>query len=188
MRVYPSDDVRQHGDDRIDHRDKIMKFYFDIRDFGLGPLQRERFTFLLGPRYKGSHKFKLVGNKHLTLQENYMKTMETLREIYWESLRAPDDVTVTYRRNPYRREKLIKKLMGKTREERLENKAMFKEMLKEHKLEMDKSYIQKDLDVQDRYDAGRGRRVDIAKRRAKLGFDDNGAEEMEDSVIDRIEG
>jgi len=36
-------------------------------------------------------------------------------------------------------------------------------------------------------EAGRPRRRDIAKRRAKLGFNDNGAEEMEDEDILRLE-
>lgn len=31
------------------------------------------------------------------------------------------------------------------------------------------------------------RRREIAKRRAKLGFQDNGAEEMDDEMIDRLE-
>ena len=43
--------------------------------------------------------------------------METLREIFWEAKRAPD-YNYTWKVNPYRREFLIKKLFGKTKEER----------------------------------------------------------------------
>ena len=53
----------------------------------------------------------------MTFQENYMKCLEQLREIYWEALRAPMRIA-TYKRNPYRREKIIKKTWGKTKEER----------------------------------------------------------------------
>ena len=51
--------------------------------------------------------------------------MEILREIYWESKRAPADCA-TLRRNPYRREKIIKKFYGKTREERKQYKIQTK--------------------------------------------------------------
>jgi hypothetical protein len=34
-------------------------------------------------------------------------------------LRAPDDENTTFTKNPYRREKIIKKLFGKTKEERV---------------------------------------------------------------------
>ena len=44
--------------------------------------------------------------------------METLREIYWESKRAPETNTTSIV-NPYRREFLKKKFFGRTREERL---------------------------------------------------------------------
>ena len=49
---YPHGDTREHGDMRIDHRDKVAKIIFDMRDLGLSPEQRERFIFLLGPRYQ----------------------------------------------------------------------------------------------------------------------------------------
>ena len=51
--------------------------------------------------------------------------MEQLKEIYWESLRAPSTIAVL-ERNPYRRETIIKKWYGKTSAER---KARFKEDL-----------------------------------------------------------
>ena len=47
-----------------------------------------------------------------------MRVLEILREIYWESLRAPTTNT-TMLKNPYRREFLRKKFLGKTKSERL---------------------------------------------------------------------
>ena len=34
---FPAGDVREHGDTRIDHRDKIAKITFDLRDLNLSP-------------------------------------------------------------------------------------------------------------------------------------------------------
>lgn len=92
----------------------------------LAPLQRERFIYLLGNRWIGSDKVKIVCKQYNTFHENYHRAMEILREIYWESKRAPDTNT-TAMRNPYRREFLKKKLLGRTREERLATLAKQKE-------------------------------------------------------------
>jgi hypothetical protein len=117
--------VREHGNTRVDHRDKVAIIHFDFRNLNLAPLQRERMIFLLGPRYKPEmgNQFKIVCKQFMTFQENYLRALEQFREIYWESLRAPSE-NVTLDRNPYRREKLIKKLYGKTKEERRANMAL----------------------------------------------------------------
>jgi hypothetical protein len=116
--------VREHGNTRIDHRDKICKLYFDMGKMGLSPEQRERMVFLLGPRYKEEHgnRVKIVCRQFLTFEENYMRALETFREIFWESKRAPDRIA-TLTRNPYRREFLLKKIYGKTAEERKASRA-----------------------------------------------------------------
>ena len=54
-----------------------------------------------------------------------MRCMEQWREIYWEAIRAPSYPAVLDR-NPYRREYLIKKLYGKTWEERLLKRRFYK--------------------------------------------------------------
>ena len=46
--------------------------------------------------------------------------------MYWEALRAPEDMT-NWRRNPYIRENRMKALYGKTAEERKKNLAAAKE-------------------------------------------------------------
>ena len=44
-------------------------------------------------------------------------------------MRAPDDENSTFTRNPYRKEKIIKKLFGKTNEERVKYQ---KELIQQH--------------------------------------------------------
>ena len=53
-----------------------------------------------------------------TFTENYFKGMETIKELYWEALRAPCDM-VNFRENPYLRDVFKRKKLGRTREERL---------------------------------------------------------------------
>jgi hypothetical protein len=73
---------------------------------------------LLGNRYTGSDKVKLVCKQYNTYHENFVRAHEILREIYWEAKRAPDTNTTAIK-NPYRREFFKKKFLGKTRTERL---------------------------------------------------------------------
>lgn len=70
------------------------------------------------------NKIKIVSKSFKTFNENYIRGLELFREIYWESLRAPSE-NATLVRNPYRREKIIKKIFGRTKEER---KAKYAEM------------------------------------------------------------
>lgn len=44
-------------------------------------------------------------------------------------MRAPDDENSTFTRNPYRKEKIIKNLFGKTKEERVKYQ---KELIQQH--------------------------------------------------------
>ena len=182
---YPHGDVREHGDTRIDHRDKVAKIFFDLRDLGLSPEQRERFIFLLGPRYNESHQVKIVCRQFMTFQENYLRALEQFREIYWESKRAPDRCA-TLSRNPYRREKILKKLYGRTKEERTASKALLQSEMEEHFKKIDEEHMNKEIDHKPSKESVK-RRQEIAQRRAKLGFNDKGATEMEDEVIDKIE-
>ena len=93
--------------------------------------------FLLGPRYSGGPINKIVYGKYHTYAENYVKCFEQLREIYWESIRAPDRWAVTMR-NPYRREQLRKKFFGRTKEERQAFKKSHEEDIQRRKEEADK--------------------------------------------------
>lgn len=77
---------------------------------------------MLGPRYNAKRPFdvKIVTKMYPTYMENFARCNETLRELYWEALRAPS-YNYLWRRSPYRREKLIKKHFGRTKEERVAN-------------------------------------------------------------------
>lgn len=90
----------------------------------LAPLQRERLIFLLGPRYNPKYPwlFKVVAKQYPDFSDNMDRAYEILKELYWEALRAPEDM-VNWRRNPYLKEKSIKRIFGKTAEERRENMA-----------------------------------------------------------------
>ena len=96
--------------------------------------------------------------------------MEQFRELYWEALRAPDDF-VTLNRNPYRRETITKKLLGKTKEERAINKAELDALLESNKQEVDKKLAEAEIyqrDVVDKKNAQR--RAEISQKRQKLGY------------------
>ena len=78
-----------------------------------------------------------------TFLENYFKGMETIKELYLESLRAPSDA-VNFRRDPYLREKFIKKRFGRTREERIETIKKFKLAQKRHIKEIEQGLAESD--------------------------------------------
>jgi len=73
----------------------------------------------LGPRHNKKHPndIKIVTKQYPTFIENYFKGMQTIKELYWEAMRAPED-PVNLQRNPYQRENMKKKLWGKTKAER----------------------------------------------------------------------
>ena len=84
----------------------------------------------MGPRWIGSDKVKLVCRQYNTFHENYIKVNETLRELYWEAKRAPTTFSNAIT-NPYRRDKLKKKLFGRTKAERIAKVKAIKELEKE---------------------------------------------------------
>ena len=153
---------------------------------GLAPLQRQRFIFLLGNRYTGSDKIKIVCRQYNTFHENFIRAHETLREIYWESKRAPS-INTTAIKNPYRREFFKKKFLGKTFEEREAFLKSFAEQDKEHRLTVDKEELGLLDENSQKQESLRKRRRDYAKRRLSLGFNDKGKEEVADSVIEELE-
>lgn len=65
--------------------------------------------------------------------------MEILREIFWESKRAPS-LNTTAIKNPYKREFLKKKFFGRTKEERVAKIAEFNKALEEHKIKIDQEH------------------------------------------------
>ena len=125
---HTAGDMRQNNPKVMDDRDRISKIKLDMRDMQLQPLQKRRLIFLLGPRWNPTrpHDIKIVTKQYPTFTENYFKGMETIKELYWEALRAPND-PVNFRQNPYLRDVFKRKKLGRTRQERLaKKKALIK--------------------------------------------------------------
>ena len=183
LKLYMAGDQRRNNENNTDDRNRTSRIHFDLRDLKLQPLQRERFIFLLGPRYdpENPHKIKIVTKQYPTHLENYFKGLETIKEMYWEALRAPDD-QVNFQRDPYLREQFKKRKLGKTREQRLATKAMLKE-----------SYVArvKEVEEQEQREAQNGvgtprenlaQKREIAKARKLLGFLDNEVTEEGETI------
>lgn len=64
-------------------------------------------------------------------EQNLVRCYELVRELYWESLRAPTSLD-NLKRNPYLKERLIKRKFGKTKAERKETLLRLKAEEKEH--------------------------------------------------------
>lgn len=112
--------------------------------------------------------------------------MEILREIYWESKRAPA-TNATLNRNPYRREQIIKKHFGRTAAERKIKKAELQKWITETKEKVDAAEINLQVEEEKKKESIRVRRRKNAAIRQKLGFDDQGKEEVEDPIIEELE-
>lgn len=120
----------------------------------------------MGPRYNKNtiNVIKIVHKNFHTYEENYMRALQIFREIYWESLRAPDRC-ITLKRNPYRRQKLNYALYGKTKEERTKNKEALKLGMIDHKLERERDLVEEQLGRDKVVEARSAVKRDIAKRR-----------------------
>jgi len=157
-----------------------------MKDMGLAPLQRDRFIFLLGNRYTGSDKVKIVCRQYNTYHENYIRANEILRELYWEAKRAPS-INTTALKNPYRREFFKKKFLGRTREERLAALKELDTMDKEHRLEVDQKEMGLLAEENTRQDNLRKKRREYAQKRLSLGFNNKGQEEVADAIMEELE-
>lgn len=184
---YTAGDVRINNEDNLDNRERVAKFRLDMRELRLAPLQRERFIYLLGRRYNPTkpHSVKIVVKQYNTFSENYIRAAETLREIYWEALRAPE-TDVIAERNPYRGEFLKKKMFGKTKEERKANKKQFALDVKEHMENVDREEIESETKDAQKTMSLRAKRRAQAAKRAKLGFNEE-EENVEDSIMDKMD-
>lgn len=118
-----------------------------------------------------------------------MRANETLREIYWEALRAPDNHAL-FRRNPYRREKLIKRHLGRTKAERIVKKREIKEKYSAYMKQIETRMQEEANQAVEVGNSERKKRLEYAKKRAKLGFKDTdkdvATEGVEDPVLDKL--
>jgi len=112
-----------------------------------------------------------VTKQYATFLENYFKGMETLKELYWESLRAPNDA-VNLARNPYVREYFLKKKMGKTRDERIATGKMWKANHKKVVADTDAGLLEESKLGIGTPMENHEKNVETAKARRRLGFID----------------
>jgi hypothetical protein len=185
---YAGGDLRPESNPaNMDNRHRVSKLYFDIRNFRLAPLQRNRFQYLLGPRWNPQkpHHLKIVSSRFPTFEENYVNGLRTLREIYWEAKRAPD-TNHTFKVNPYRRDKLIKKFFGKTAEERRAFRDRIKLLHKERVAELEREKAEKEIQAQQEQKQLSEKRRGHGRLRKQLGFKDD-TEEVDDPVLDKLE-
>ena len=105
--------------------------------------------------------------QYATFLENYFKGFETIKELYLEALRAPTDA-VNLKRDPYLREKFLKKRFGRTREERIESMKYYDQahLLRKQKYDQDLEDAAKAQEVE------QTKRLEHAKNRRSLGFID----------------
>jgi hypothetical protein len=109
-----------------DHeREEFAIVDFDMDNFRMSTLQKERMQYLLGSRYKGSPKIRMVIRQYDNYKDNLARSMEIFYELILESLRAPD-IDIEAIRNPNRM-KSIKLSLGKTLEERREYRKQMKQ-------------------------------------------------------------
>ena len=181
---YTAGDLRM--EDNLDTRERVAKISVNMKDMGFAPLQRQRFIFLLGNRFTGSDKIKIVCKQYNTFHENFVRANEILRELYWEAKRAPDTNT-TALKNPYRREFLKKKLLGRTREERLATIEELANLDQERRLRIDKEYMGIAQEKEEMQQSSRKRRRENVAKRLSLGFNDKGKDEVEDKIMEDIE-
>jgi hypothetical protein len=107
----------------------------DIDSMCLSPQQKERIIFLLGNRYTGSPRVKINCRQYDNFEDNYYKTLDIIKQLYLEARRAPG-FDPKYLR-PRRRYRVIRKLLGKTLEDR---KKKLEEMSKVYE-EFNSNYI-----------------------------------------------
>ncbi|CAI2376040.1 unnamed protein product [Moneuplotes crassus] len=135
--IYPVDVTRvmlektgipltlKHGMPTQFYEEMWPRLAFDLDDFSFSSAQKERFIFLLGPRYRGDSKVSLTCKQYDTYEKNMKRLMEIFNELIIESMRAPQK-DLNALKCPYRMQRMKRKL-GRTREERLKKKQKMEE-------------------------------------------------------------
>lgn len=86
-------EVRNYVDEdpnlsHLDFRNAVVRMTIDIKPWNLTDLQKKRFLFLVGPRFKKG-KFKVVVRQYTNLEQNMQKCMDIIKEVWLETKRAP---------------------------------------------------------------------------------------------------
>jgi hypothetical protein len=95
----------------VDKRATDVKLELNMSEMGLGPLQKKRLIFLLGPRYQNSDIFKIVVRQFHNQEYNMTRAIELLRQLFWEAKRAPP--FIWERMKNRQRVRLKRTLLGK---------------------------------------------------------------------------
>ncbi len=149
---------------KADNRNNEIKLEMRIEDMFLTPLQKKRLIFLLGPRWRGDGKVKIVMRKYTNMKDNLNKAFETFRQLYWEAKRAP--MYIWARMNNTQRRKAARKVFGhklpeniqelkeKANKEVEEQQKQFYEMYdnRQYTAQVFKDSVQKRLD--EKYSSG----------------------------------
>lgn len=127
----------------------VPKITFDLKKWPMSSCQRERFIYLLGPRYRGKSTITLRCKQYTTYDQNLKKLDQTMRELVLESLRAPN-IQSHCIRSAYAHDR-FKRAFGRTREERVKRREAEKRW-KQEALEYFKATgetLQEKLDKED---------------------------------------
>lgn len=100
---------------------EFARVKFNLHEWPMSSLQKERLIFLLGPRYKDKPEVKMTVKQFPTFIENSQRAKEIVTELVLESLRAPN-IDIKAIRNPYYKDR-AKKEYGKTKEIRDQRRA-----------------------------------------------------------------
>ncbi len=73
-----------------DSKGRTIRLIVKVKDMKLTPKQKARMIFLLGDRYKPKEDLiKIKVDSFQKVEENYMRGLEILKELYLETIRAP---------------------------------------------------------------------------------------------------
>jgi hypothetical protein len=96
---------------KADKRNEEVTIIGNILNMNLTPLQQKRLIFLLGPRWKGDGRVKIVSRQYNKLEDNLARGFDIYRQLYWEAKRAP--MYIWSRMNNSERRAAARKLFGK---------------------------------------------------------------------------
>ncbi|CAD8178387.1 unnamed protein product [Paramecium octaurelia] len=71
------------------HKNSEIAVFVNISEMNFTPKQRERFIYLIGPRYKGKDEIRIKVNTFNNPQQNIEKGKEMIYELFLEAIRAP---------------------------------------------------------------------------------------------------
>ncbi|CAD8100394.1 unnamed protein product [Paramecium sonneborni] len=71
------------------HKNSEVELFINISEFNFTPKQKDRFIYLIGPRYKGKDEVRIKVNTFNNSLQNIEKGKEMIYELFLEAIRAP---------------------------------------------------------------------------------------------------